>query len=170
MSASKQSLFNLTSEYINLYNQLIESADDDGVVDKEISASLEAKDNEFTEKAIAVATVYRKFSNEVFEYDNEIKRLENCKKRLEKCRDKIKDNLLTACQRLGIDQIDGMYAKISFRTSEQTIIDDENFIPPEYFIQTVSLKPDKEKIKADIKSGKEIPGAHIEKKKNLQIK
>lgn len=167
---NKRSLYNLTTEYQNLYNKLIESADDDGVVDIAISQALAVKEKEFTEKAVAVATVYRKFDNEIALYDQEIKRLQDYKKRLEKCRNRVKENLSVACQSVGIEKIDGMYANISFRASESVEIDDLSLIPETYLVKTIKLEPAKNLIKAAIQSGIDINGAHIEKKKNIQIK
>lgn len=170
MRETKPSLYNLTTEYQSLYNQLIESADEDGVVDITISQALAVKEKEFTEKAVAVATVYRKFDNEIALYEQEIKRLQDYKKRLEKCRDRVKENLSYACQSVGIEKIDGMYANISFRTSESVEIDDINLIPKEYLVEKVEVKPDKTAIKKAIQSGIEINGAHIEKHNNINIK
>lgn len=170
MNENKPSLYNLTSEMLDLQNQLYESIDDDGVVDTLISSALECKEKEFTEKAVAVATVYRKFDNEIALYEQEIKRLQDYKKRLENCRDRVKENLSTACERLGIEKINGMYANISFRPSESVEIDNINLIPKEYLTEKVEIKPDKTAIKKAIQSGIEIQGAHIEKHKNINIK
>ena len=170
MSDNKVSLYNLTSDMLDLQNQLIESIDDDGVVDTLISQALEVKEKEFSEKAVAVATVYRKFDNEISLYESEIKRLQDYKKRLENCRDRVKENLSTACERLGIEKIDGLYANISFRSSESVEIDDISLIPKEYLVEKVDVKPDKTTIKKALNGGVEIQGAHIEKKRNIQIK
>lgn len=170
MSENKPSLYNLTSEYQALYNQLIESADEDGVVDIAISQALAVKEKEFTEKAVAVATVYRKFDNEIALYEQEIKRLQDYKKRLEKCRDKLKENLSNACQSIGIEKIDGMYANISFRASESVEIDNIDLIPEEYLTKKIEIKPDKTAIKKAIQGGIEISGAHIEQHSNIIIK
>ena len=79
-------------------------------------------------------------------------------------------SISNACERLNIDRIDGISATISFRKSEQTIIDNETEIPDEFIAVTMVKKPDKTAIKNAIKSGREIKGAHIETVKNLQIK
>lgn len=167
---NKVSLYNLTSDMLDLQNQLIESIDDDGVVDTLISNALEVKEKEFTEKAVAVATVYRKFDNEISLYESEIKRLQDYKKRLENCRDRVKENLSIACERVGIEKIDGMYANISFRSSESVEIDDINLIPKEYLVEKVEFKPDKTAINKAIQSGIEVQGAHIQPHKNINIK
>lgn len=171
MNENKPSLYNLTAEYQELYNKLWESIDEEtGEVDMAISNALEAKGQQFLEKAVAVATVYRKFDSEIALYEAEIKRLTECKKRLENCRDRLKDNLANACQSVGVEKIDGVYAKISFRTSESVEIDDIDLIPEEYLVIKSEVKPDKTAIKNAIKSGRDIRGVHIEKTQNIQIK
>lgn len=169
MSENKPSLYGLTTEYQSLYNQLIESVDEEtGEVDITISNALTAKGKEFEEKAVAVASVYRKFDNEIALYEQEIKRLQEYKERLKKCKERLKDNLSYACQTLGYEKIDGVYAHISFRTSEETIIDDEDMLEEEFI--RVKVEPNKTAIKNAIKAGIEVRGAHIEKKKNINIK
>ena len=44
------------------------------------------------------------------------------KKRLERERDRVKEGLSAAFTALGVEKVKGMYADISFRASEQTII------------------------------------------------
>lgn len=170
MSENKPTLYNLTSDMLDLQNKLIESIDDDGVVDTLISQALEVKEKEFTEKAVAVATIYRKFDNEISLYESEINRLTAYMERLKKCQKKVKDNLSFACQRLGIEEIKGMYANISFTKSETTEIDDISLIPKEYLVEKVEVKPDKTAIKKAIQSGIEVQGAHIQPHKNINIK
>lgn len=171
MSENKPSLYGLTTEYQDLYHRLIDSIDQEtGEVDIEISNALSAKGKEFEEKAVAVATVYRKFDNEIALYDQEIKRLQGYKKHLERCRDRLKDNLSTALETVGITKIEGIYANISFRASESVEIDDINLIPKEYLVEKVEINPNKTAIKKAIQGGIEVNGAHIEKKQNLQIK
>ena len=79
------------------------------------------------------------------------------------------DSLTLACERTGTMKIDNVYARISFRSSEQTIVDDESLLPAEYFTETITRKPNLTKIKEDIKKGKEVQGAHIQKKNNINI-
>lgn len=168
MSDNKPSLYGLTVQYQELYNQLLESVDEDGAVDISICTALTAKGKEFEEKAVSVASVYRKFDNDIALYEQEIKRLQEYKERLKKCRDRLKNNLYYACETLGYEKIDGIYANISFRTSEETIIDDKDMLEEEFI--RVNVEPNKTAIKNAIKTGREVRGAHIEKKKNIIIK
>lgn len=70
----------------------------------------------------------------------------------------------------GYERIDGARVSISFRNSEETVIDNMDELPKEFIKEKVTYSPDKTAIKQAIKAGKEVNGAHIEKKKNLQIK
>lgn len=61
---------------------------------------------------------------------------------------------------------------VSYRKSEAVEIDDATAIPAEFMRQpkVPDPAPDKTAIKAALKEGKEVPGARIEERKNLQIK
>lgn len=59
---------------------------------------------------------------------------------------------------------------MSFRPSESVNITDEYLVPDEYCNFTTVRKPDKKVIKDALKNGKEIMGAELIKKNNVQIK
>lgn len=58
---------------------------------------------------------------------------------------------------------------VTYRKSEQTVIDDISKIPAEY-LKPVEPEADKTAIKNAIKAGAEIAGAHIEEKMNMSIR
>lgn len=60
--------------------------------------------------------------------------------------------------------------KFSFTESERVIIDDDKKLARSWFRKKVTFEPNKDAIKDAIKAGKKVRFAHIEKKKNLQIK
>lgn len=164
-------LYNLATEYEQLYNALIETADEEtGEVDIDISHALDKVQGTIEEKAIATAIVSRKLTNYSVEIAAEIKRLQALKKHVENEEKRVRVYLSDTLQRVGIESIKGVYANISFRKSEQTVIDDESQLPEEYVTAKITYVPDKTKIKNAIKSGKEVAGAHIETVQNLQIK
>ena len=78
--------------------------------------------------------------------------------------------LSMACQGLGFDKINGLTAAISFRKSEQTIIDNAEMLPSEFVKEKVTYAPDETAIKNAIKAGQDVPGAHVETVNNIQIK
>lgn len=78
------------------------------------------------------------------------------------------DKNMTAC---GIEKIEGPGVKISFRKSSAVVIDEPGLIPAE-FMKTPEPPPpapDKTAISKAIKEGREVAGAHIEQRRNLQI-
>ena len=164
-------LYNLTAECKSLYDDIIASADNDtGEVDLSLVAALSVWQEEWNDKAIAVACVYRALDEDSARVGREIERLTAIKKRLERERDRVKEGLANACNALGVEKVQGMYANISFRSSEQTFIDNEGAIPDEYMTVKTTYTPNKTAIKEAIKAGKDVPGAHVEKRKNIQIK
>lgn len=164
-------LYNLTAECKSLYDDIIASADDDtGEVDLSLVTALSVRQEEWNDKAIAVACVYRALDEDSARVGREIERMTAIKKRLERERDRVKEGLANACNALGVEKVQGMYANISFRSSEQTVIENEGAIPDEYMTVKTTYTPNKTAIKEAIKAGKDVPGAHVEKRKNIQIK
>lgn len=165
------SLFNLAKEYTDLFNALISTADEEtGEVDVDIAAALANARGTFEEKAIATATVSRMLGNTVEEVSKEIDRLKRLKAHLEHEDGRVKEYLKMAMEMTGTEKVQGVSASISFRQSEQTVIDNEEELPEEYITVKTTYTPNKTAIKAAIKAGKEVPGAHVETVKNLQIK
>lgn len=84
----------------------------------------------------------------------------------------LKDYLARNMQAAGITEIkadDGTF-KASFRKSEAVVILDEAQIPAEFMRETVKTEPDKTAIRKAIESGRQVAGAKIEGRKNLQIR
>lgn len=164
-------LYNLTAECASLYDAILATADEEtGEADLSLVTALCERQDEWEKKAVSVACVYRALDNDSARVGREIERLTAIKKRLERERDRIKDGLDAACKTLGVESVKGMYANISYRASEQTVIDNE-FELPEQFINVKEVRtPNKTAIKEAIKAGEEVPGAHLERKKNIQIK
>lgn len=164
-------LYCLTSDVEQLYKALSDSIDEDtGEVNIDIANALQVKEEEFDKKAIAVATVQRRFKRNVQEIKDEIERLQALKKKVENVSERLENSLSEACQRLGKEKIEGISAVITFRKSTKTIVDDESLLPDEYINVTMIKKPDATKIKKAILSGAHINGAHLEETKNIQIK
>lgn len=164
-------IYNLTTEILSLEDKLLETVDQDtGELDEMICKELAVRKEEFNAKALQIADLYRSLETEEKAVDDEIARLSEMLCKIGKVKDRIKSNLASACIALGVEKIDGIHSNISFRTSEQTIIDDETLIPDDFkkIKQVVSV--DKTKVKNGIKLGMEIPGVHIEQKLNIQIK
>lgn len=165
------SLYNLATKYQELYTALVSTADEEtGEVDVDIAAALANVQGTFEEKAIATATVSRMLGNTVEEVSKEIDRLKRLKAHLEREDGRVREYLKMAMEMTGTEKVQGISASISFRQSEQTVIDNEEELPEEYITVKTTYTPDKTAIKTAIKAGKDVPGAHIETVKNLQIR
>lgn len=164
-------LYLISSDYKRLYELLLDSADEEtGEVDKELVAALNSAESAFENVAVNVATVYRMLGEESARFDAEIERLTAIKKRIDGRRERVKRAVSEACERTGVLSVKGMNANISFRASEQTVIDNVLEIPDEYMTETITKTPNKTAIKEAIKAGKDVPGASLKKVQNIQIK
>lgn len=70
----------------------------------------------------------------------------------------------------GLCEIQGNLIKFSISNSNpKMIIEDEKSIPEKYRFETIVSNIDKEKIKEDLKLGKEVAGAKLEQGQTLKI-
>ena len=86
--------------------------------------------------------------------------------------DNLRSYLAQCMEACGIEKIDGPGIALSFRKSSAVIINEPGLIPTEFLRvkPPPPPEPDKTAISAAIKAGKEVPGAHIESRRSLQIK
>ena len=86
--------------------------------------------------------------------------------------ERLLDYLTVNMELTGIQKIEDDEICISWRKSSGVVIDGIDLIPAEFMRQaeTPPPAPDKKAIADAIKAGREIPGAHIEHRKSLQIK
>lgn len=101
---------------------------------------------------------------------NEIDRLVALKKYYERRDENLKNYLAYNLAKLPDEKFETDVAKLSFRKSESVALVDESKIPNEYKKEVITIKIDKIAIKSAIKDGKEVQGAILESKKNLQIR
>lgn len=164
-------LYSLTNECRELYESVLKTADEEtGEVDLSLVTALTERQEEWDKKAVSVACVYRALGEDSDRVEHEIERLTAIKKRIDKERERVKNGLDAACRALGVESVRGMYASISYRSSEHTVVDSEDELPEEYLTVRTVRSPNKTAIKEAIRAGKEVPGAHIEQKANIQIK
>lgn len=166
-------IYAISQECNTLYNKLIDSIDEEtGEVDIEISNALEAKKEEFAEKALNVASVVKMFNAKKNEINAELSRLAEMEDKVDKVIERLKMGLHNACELLGIEKLEGIHSSISFTKSVRTIVDDLESIPDEFkrVVTKTEVKADLTKIKNAINNGEEVTGAHLEPNKSLKIK
>lgn len=86
--------------------------------------------------------------------------------------DKLQESLITVLTRLqpGETRFNLPNHRISSRRSEGLVIDEEALIPPSFILTKTTESVDKAAIKAAIKAGQQVPGAHVEERRNWAIK
>ncbi len=88
-------------------------------------------------------------------------------RRLEKKAESLKDYLAYA---LKGEKFSTPRIAMTFRKSESVLIPDEALLDDRFVNITMIKKPDKKLIKDTLKAGREVPGAELVTKQNLQIK
>lgn len=77
--------------------------------------------------------------------------------------DSLKDRLKMAMIEMNMSEIKGnLFIHKLSATKKSLKIENESNIPKEYFYQTITTSLDKDKLRADLESGKSIPGAYLE--------
>ena len=86
--------------------------------------------------------------------------------------DSLREYLRSNLEACGIQKIDGPGIVIGWRKSSAVVIDEPGLIPSEYMRtpEPPPPAPDKKAIGEALKAGTAVPGAHVETRKNLQIK
>lgn len=156
-------LYNIKSEYINIAMQLT-----DGELTPELEKALEITEQNLHDKAINYGYVIKTLESEVDIVDAEIKRLQELKRSRLNAVEKLKTNITEAMELFGISEVKAPTFKLSFRKSES--IECDEFVDSNYCTVKTSIAPDKMAIKQAIKEGKEVVGARLIIKNNLQIK
>jgi hypothetical protein len=86
--------------------------------------------------------------------------------------DALRSYLQRCMEAAGIDKIEGPGVAIGFRKSSAVVINEPGLIPAEFMRQPEpqAPTPDKKAIGDALKAGAEVPGAHIEHRRNLTVK
>lgn len=159
------SLYRISQEQQALNELLFEA---EGELTPEIEEALAINETNLTIKAESYATSMAMFTASVEAAKAERKRLDAYIKRAENAQERMKVALGTALETFGLDRLEVGTYRISFRKSEAVIVDDEQTIPNDYIV--VETKINKAQLKADLKAGAVVSGAHLETRKNIQIR
>ena len=98
---------------------------------------------------------------------NEIERLRKLNDADNSKKERMKEAVKESMELTGHDRVDTPLFKVSFRKSEAVEVDDL-LLPEAYKVAT--YKPDKKRLKEDLKNGLEILGAELVERKNLSIR
>ena len=130
-----------------------------------VFGELVAKDNR-------IAHFRADLKGEIAKFKAEEQRLSARRKAIENLVDRLEGYIKESMDRLDIEVIEAGTFKISLQNSPPSlVIDDIDKIPSQYMTvipQTYKVQTDI--IKAEIKAGTEVPGAHVEQGKHIRIR
>lgn len=145
---------------------------DDGMTKEDIADTLEGMELAFNDKAEKLMYIVRNIDSNIDQIDAEINRLKEFKSVEENKQNRLKEYLRENMELSGIDKIECPLFKITLRkASDIVVIDDIDDLDDEYIKAETKITAKKDEIKAAIKDGKTVIGAHLEKgKRALMIK
>lgn len=108
--------------------------------------------------------------SEAQQIDAQIKRLKARKDGMKRRADTLKNLMLDAMTSTGLTKVSDPLVTVYLRKSTATIVDNMELIPKDLLRVKVETSPDLVAISKTIKSGIEVPGAHLEERQNVNIK
>jgi hypothetical protein len=154
-------LYELTGQFLDIYNLEL---DEETKLDTLDSIDWQT---DYEEKVENYIKVIKNIESDVEARKAEIKRLTELNKADEKKKEHLKETLSASMQLTGHERVDTPLFKVSFRKSQAVEVD-ELVLPESYKVAT--WKPDKKRLKEDLKNGLEIVGASLVERKNLSIR
>ena len=164
---------------MNIYeiNKTIEDILEDGFsVDEETGeilfdeSDLNALNAEISEKIENVACYIKNLTADISALKEEEKNLSTRRKQKERKIESLRDYINYAMGLSGRKSLESPRCKVSYRKSSSVEVPDVNALDKDYITEVIELKADKTAIKNAIKEGKEVAGASIVERQNLQIK
>lgn len=154
-------LYELTGQFLDIYNLELDEETKLDTLD-----SIDWNSN-YENKVENYIKVIKNTEADIEARKNEIKRLTELNRADERKNERLKEALKDSMALTGHERVDTPLFKVSFRKSEAVEVDDL-LLPEAYKVAT--YKPDKKRLKEDLKNGLEIIGATLVERKNLSIR
>ena len=108
---------------------------------------------------------------QIKDIDEEIKRLQEIKKSRQNRLARVKKGYTDFLLAVGQNKIETARGTMTVcAPTFKTVVDDIDALPDEFKRTTIEVKPDAEAIKASIKAGNPVKGAHLEENQSIRIK
>ncbi len=161
------SLYQLTADYQHALDNITVDEETGEVIGFE---EINAIDAQFDAKAVNCALYAKSLKAEAEAIKAEADVLKNRHNIALKKLDRLNQYIADCMNAAGKDKITDPRVRLSFRTSEQVVVDDMNELPEEFISTKITRTPDKTAIKQAIKMKNYLVGARLVRKQNLQIK
>lgn len=161
------SLFQIADKYAWIAQEL-EALE--GELTPELESELQINEEEFHEKVKAYRAIIKKWGSDIEAAKVELARVTAFKKSREYSIEKLTSNVDFAMRQRSLKKLDlGVHGMISYRASTSVDVD-ESILGTDWFRIKTEAFPDKVALAQALKDGKEIPGAKLVTKDNIQIK
>lgn len=154
-------LYELTGQFLDIYNLEL---DEETKLDTLDSIDWQT---DYENKVENYIKVIKNTEADIEARKNEAERLLELNKKDKQKVEHMKENLKESMALTGHEQVNTTLFKVSFRKSKAVEVDDL-LLPEAYKVAT--YKPDKKRLKEDLKNGLEILGAELVERKNLSIR
>lgn len=154
-------LYELTGQFLDIYNLEL---DEETKLDTLDSIDWQT---DYENKVENYIKVIKNTEADIEARKNEAERLLELNKKDKQKVEHMKENLKESMALTGHEQVNTTLFKVSFRKSKAVEVDDL-LLPEAYKVAT--YKPDKKRLKEDLKNGLEIFGAELVERKNLSIR
>ena len=161
-------LYEITNELQMVFNDVGE----DGEITSEMMENLDCLQQDFENKAVAVASYIKNLEAEEAAIAEAIKDMAARKSRLTKQVQGLTEYLQYNLQKLSINEIKSSpFFKIRLKQCPVSVdVFDEKQIPGEFIREKVTTSVDKIMLKEVLSEGVEVPGATLQRKIKLEIK
>lgn len=164
-------LYEINAQIEDAIEAMLNSIDaETGEVDEEAASAVKNLQVAQKEKLDNIGAYIKNLKVEIAALKAEADALKKRAEQKNKDLEKLKAYVTDCMGAENLERFESTRVKFSFRKSETVQISDENALPLQWKREKVTFEPDKEKIKAALKDGVDVPGAEIIEKNNLQVK
>lgn len=150
------------------YNNLVALLDDDAIPQEDVNNALVLIDDELQNKGENILSYLQKLDDIEEQAKRRKKEIDAYLKSVASRKKRLKKACIFALDNMEIKSI--MTSRGELKTKKNppsVIIDDVAKLPQKFQRQKIQIDPDKAAIKAAIKAGEEVPGAHLEQSVSL---
>lgn len=163
-------LYEISDNYTAILNQLAEQVDTNGVIPDAIGHALSQLDEAFESKAVNVAAYILTLEAEASAIANVKTSMERRMSSLSSQALRLRDYLKAEMERTGILHLKHPLLNVMIRNNPSTVVVSDATRLPDGFTETITnIKILKTAIAQALKSGQEVPGAHLEQSTRLVI-
>lgn len=160
------SIFNYMADYRALEELIFQ---ENGELNETLEQWLSECQRNLATKVDSYGYILDRLDSTSDELKRQAKRFSDAAKQVENARDRLKETVKTTLQVLEKNEIKGESFTFKLSNTAQRLVLDETALPENYKMQVTTIVPDKERIKSDLKEGKEIQGARLEGGKALRV-